>query len=135
MDRCNITHVWCTRARNFEPSRAGCGERGFARWGLGYLSITAALPAGVAFSERKTMAAPSGSRRGVTAAQSPATLGADQSRSPGASKYLADLPSRGLFSSTVISSNLVLSAPVTYPPRFDFFPEVKSFNLVLMLGF
>ncbi|CAA6667886.1 unnamed protein product [Spirodela intermedia] len=52
------------------------------------------------------MAAPSGSRRGAVAAQSPASLGADQSRSPGASKYLADLPSRGLFSSTVLSSNL-----------------------------
>ncbi|XP_078433461.1 SAP domain-containing protein [Wolffia australiana] len=50
------------------------------------------------------MGTPSGSRRGQAESQEiPAT---DQNRSIGASKYLADLPSQGFFSSTIHSSNL-----------------------------
>uniref|UniRef100_A0A1D1YYX9 Apurinic endonuclease-redox protein n=1 Tax=Anthurium amnicola TaxID=1678845 RepID=A0A1D1YYX9_9ARAE len=49
---------------------------------------------------------PPASRRGAAASHNPATQRGDQSRTAGAAQYLADLPSRGLFSSTVLSSNL-----------------------------
>ncbi|KAI0511400.1 hypothetical protein KFK09_012030 [Dendrobium nobile] len=40
-----------------------------------------------------------------------ASLGDDEMAAGGASKFLTNLPSRGLFSSAVLSSNLVLIFP------------------------